>query len=425
MRNISGLCAGILSLATAAALSAAQPAFTSLYNFGNTPADGIRPGSAPALGAGGVLYGTTAGGGGPLNEGTVYSLTPPTSPGGSWTESVLYVFTGGVDGFAPVAGVIVGPDGVLYGTVANGGMSSVGAVYSLTPPESLGGSWTFALLYSFTGTDGDGVNPAFSLTLGSGGVLYGVTSAGGSTNDGTVYSLAPPEVPGGAWTYTLLYSFSGPDGQSPNSPVVIGAGGELYGVTMHGGNGSFSRCNNRHDFGCGLVYSLTPAGDGSWTEATLYEFLGSSDGQWPGDLIMDASGTLYGAMYGGVYALAPPLSPGGTWTGTKVQNFPGIADLAPLGLCMAPNGVIYGLTYETTNNGGGILFSLTPPAAPGGAWTKRTLWQFSPFNVPDGGTSPVGLILTTNGAGKVLLYGATSAGPNGMQDYGMVFSLKP
>jgi len=51
------------------------------------------------------------------------SLTPPTSPGGSWTENVLYAFTGGADGGQPNEGVVRDARGNLYGTTNVGGIA--------------------------------------------------------------------------------------------------------------------------------------------------------------------------------------------------------------------------------------------------------------------------------------------------------------
>ena len=90
-----------------------------------------------------------------------------------------------------------GPSGhpVLYGTTNYGGTTSCylgcGTVFSLTPPASPGGSWTEAVLYSFQGTPGDGANPYAGLRSGSGGVLYGTTQFGGTTSNGTVFKLTP------------------------------------------------------------------------------------------------------------------------------------------------------------------------------------------------------------------------------------------
>ena len=75
------------------------------------------------------------------------SLTPPRSAGGSWTEAVLYNFPSPAQ---PQAGLAVGEDGVLYGTTLLGGSSNFGTVFSLTPPSSPAGEWTETVLYSFS-----------------------------------------------------------------------------------------------------------------------------------------------------------------------------------------------------------------------------------------------------------------------------------
>src|SRR5579863_10530855 len=105
------LCALLVSTGYAAAQG---PSLTTLYNFmGGT--DGANPHTHLLIGTGGVLYGTTQGGGGPGNCGTVFSLTPP-APGGSWTEAVLYGFQCATDGAYPDPNLAIGGDGVLYGT---------------------------------------------------------------------------------------------------------------------------------------------------------------------------------------------------------------------------------------------------------------------------------------------------------------------
>jgi hypothetical protein len=67
------------------------------------------------------------------NSGTVFSLTPPASPGGAWSETVLHNFTGGSDGSLPGAGVVIGHAGDLFGTTPEGGTSGLGTVFTLTP----------------------------------------------------------------------------------------------------------------------------------------------------------------------------------------------------------------------------------------------------------------------------------------------------
>jgi uncharacterized repeat protein (TIGR03803 family) len=180
--------------------SAAQstgPNLTTLHSFSGS-GDGASPFASLVIGNGGVLYGTTQTGG-TAGMGTVYSVKPPASPGGSWTETVLHTFTGGSDGASPYAGVVVGSHQILYGTTFYGGSSNLGTVYSLTPPASPGGVWTETVLYNFAGGVADGANAEAPIVLDSGGVLYGTSDFGGASNAGTVYSLTPlppPEAPG-------------------------------------------------------------------------------------------------------------------------------------------------------------------------------------------------------------------------------------
>jgi hypothetical protein len=74
----------------------------------------------------------------------VFSLRPPASPGDTWTEAVIYQFKCAPDGEGPIPGLVIDANGVLYGTTALGGTSSecslgCGTVFSLSPPASPGG----------------------------------------------------------------------------------------------------------------------------------------------------------------------------------------------------------------------------------------------------------------------------------------------
>lgn len=108
--------------------------------------------------------------------------------------TTLYSFQGGSDGKQPTSGVILGTDGALYGTTFLGGTTNDGSVFSLAP--GTGGSWTHTVLLSFNGPDGK--KPSASLTFNSKGVLYGTAALGGSAGGGTVFALTPPGT-GGAW----------------------------------------------------------------------------------------------------------------------------------------------------------------------------------------------------------------------------------
>jgi uncharacterized repeat protein (TIGR03803 family) len=149
-----------------------------IFSFDGT--NGTLPSGRLLLGKGGVLYGTTSGGG-DHSAGTVFQLTPPASGTGPWTEKVLYSFTGGLDGGEPQNGIIMDTKGNLLGTASN-------AIFQLTPPSSASGNWTETVLHDFTGPDGFIAN---NLTLFQGAV-YGTTLEGGAFGVGNVYKLTLP-----------------------------------------------------------------------------------------------------------------------------------------------------------------------------------------------------------------------------------------
>jgi len=298
-------------------------------------------------------------------------------------------FDGAHDGCGPYAGVVIGNDGVLYGTTLYGGTSGDGTVFALSPPPSPGGSWSKRTLYNFTGAPGDGYYPT-GLLIGRDGVLYGTTQGGGTgsctdpfSGCGTVFSLTPPASPEGAWTEAVLHNFAaGGDGASPSGSLVMGSGPGgrpvLYGTTPSGGTGP---CEVSLSYGCGTVFALAaPASPGgAWTEAILHTFMGTArDGAYP------------------VAGLAIGSGPGG-------------------------HPVLYGTNAGASSNGG-VVFSLTPPATEGGAWTETVLYTL-PGSSDSSGPDAV-LAIGTGPGGYPMLYGTTSSGGTPM-DLGTVFSFKP
>jgi uncharacterized repeat protein (TIGR03803 family) len=242
-----------------------------------------------------ALYGTTDGyGSDPAGNGTVFSLTPPRKPGGTWSEATLYTFMNGSDGNIPYGGVVMDGDGVLYATAFYGGAFGGGTVISLTPPKTREGAWTETTIYAFSGPDG--YFPYVGLTIGSGGALYGTTQYGGSSFNGTVFSLTPPKWHGGAWTEAVLHSFTGTDGDgyNPSGVLLVGPNGVLYGTTAGGG-----------DYYSGTVFSLAPptSKGGLWTETVLHSFDGTDGDNAVGGLAigqgLGEGLVLYGTTGGG------------------------------------------------------------------------------------------------------------------------------
>ena len=328
-----------------APLSANAQTWTVIHDFGRGMFGG-GPAAGVTRDAAGNLYGTTSGGwlAGPARYGTVFKLAPTAT---GWVFTRLYVFNR-LNGASPVARVIFGPDGALYGTTSSGG-DCCGTVYRLQPSRSCNSGncpWTMTILHSFQGSDG--TDPTGDLAFDQHGNIYGTTASGGSGpcngQCGVVFKLTRS---GESLSYSVLYSFVGTDdGANPDGGVVLDASGNLYGTTVQGG-------------GNGVVFQLTPSGSG-WTESVLYRFTTFSDGAQPhGGLIFDRSGNLYGSTStdgeydaGTVFELTRE---NGGWSFAvlaSLQTLPGSGPEAKL--AMDGNGALYGTAWS------GLVFKLTP-----------------------------------------------------------------
>jgi uncharacterized repeat protein (TIGR03803 family) len=247
------------------------------------------------------------------------------------TLSTLYVFTGGLDGGTPLAGLI-DEGGILYGTAYSGGVSDYGAVFSIEPVT---GSET--VLYSFAGgTDGSG--PSAALTYAS-GVLYGTTSyGGGASNGGTVFKVDPA-----TGVEAVLYRFdNGVHGGNPLGALIY-EGGRLYGTTSHGG----------HSQG-GTVFEFNPA---SGVETVLYSF--KPDGGYPAAGLIYEGGYLYGTTTASLVTVFKiDLK---THAMTTLHSFTGGGDgIIPLGGLVYQSGTLYGTTLKGGTSGYGTVFKVDP-----------------------------------------------------------------
>jgi uncharacterized repeat protein (TIGR03803 family) len=271
-----------------------------IHDFGVAAGDGQHP-NASLLFANGVFYGVTQDGGA-TGRGTVFSLSPPAQPGGDWTETILYSFRAVPDAAFPSSELALDADGNLYGNALQGGVNNLGAVYRLAPPAVPGGRWTESVIHSFNGTDG--TLPIGRLIFDDEGALYGTTSGGGAREGGTVFRIDPPAVPGDPWTQEVLFAFSGGrDGGSPDAGVTMDRQGRLFGVTENGGNGVPIPSG-------GVVFVLEPPGEpgGVWTETVLHAF-GGNDGFRPIAPLLLRNGTIYGTTaQGGAFGTGTAFS---------------------------------------------------------------------------------------------------------------------
>src|SRR5579862_6331791 len=203
-------------------------------------ANGSHPTASLVADSAGNLYGTTIEGGSSADGGTVFRLAPPTQGGGHWTQTVLYAFQGGTtDGKQPSQPVAFDAAGNLYGTTAFGGASNSGVIFELSPPSQPGGAWTETVLYSFS----DQVSSS-RLIFDSAGNAYGETQS-------EVYELSPPSSQDGTWTFTVLSQFTA----TPAFPVgglAMDKSGNLYGTSGLGGTGHGSGCPGGDN--CGFAF---------------------------------------------------------------------------------------------------------------------------------------------------------------------------
>ncbi len=424
-------CPHLVSIATtliivSTTFAAAQRSVV-LHTFGRTTGDGMSPWSALVSDKSGNLYGTTTAGG-TFNHGTVFELIKPTT--GPWTEEVLYSFgANSNDGTFPQAGVIFDNKGDLYGTTFGGSIdgSNSGTVYELSPPTTSGAPWTETLLFAFPNARGNSGTPA-GLVFGAHGVLYGVTTDGGN-GDGSAFELHPPAVAGGPWTEKTFFLFDIANGQEPEyqgGSLTVDASGNLYGTAPFGGvYGSgvvyeFSPPAGGGPWTETILYSFG---------SSPLDAIGPLC-----KVVFDSAGNLYGTSaaggaydYGAVWELSPPTTTGDPWTETIINSLTGSNGLnSRAGVVFDKAGNLYGTTFGggTGNPEEGVVFELSPPAVSGDSWTETVLENFT--NGPGGGQLYSGLLVNQQGT----IYGTTSTGglPNCgpySNGCGVAFELKP
>jgi len=219
----------------------------------------------------------------------------------------------------------------------------------------------------------------------------------------------------------ILHSFSGPDGSTPTGALAVDALGNVYGTTALGGVGS--GCGSS---ACGVVYELSPSGNGT-SETILWTFANGPDGGGPqGGVIRDSTnGNLYGTtLFGGsgdgcgtVFQLVPVV--GGGWTKNILHSFNSMSGDA----CFPYSGLTLsaGNLYGTTASGGtydtGAVFELTPNS--NGTWNYSVIYNFQAGGSGDG-ANPHGTVVFDSSGN---LYGTTLNG--GVNNAGTVFEMTP
>jgi uncharacterized repeat protein (TIGR03803 family) len=322
-------------------------------------------------------------------------ITP--RPAQAQTETVLYNFTGSPDGAVPESPLISDAAGNFYGTTLYGGEKNLGAVYEISPNGEEG--WNETVIHSFDGKDGE-YPESSPLIFDTAGILYGITSYGGSSGCGygcgLVYELSPQ---GKRWKQTVLYSFTGGvDGGGPVGGLIMDGAGNLYGTLAEPAG----------------VFELSPSG-GGWTEQLIYAADTISGG-----VAMDELGNIFGTTSSTVFELSP--NGNGGWNSSVLHTFAGGPHdgSAPVGTLAIQgygrNQSLFGATYAGGAKNFGTVYELSNGKGKyKGTWVERIIHSFKGF--PNDGSGPA------NSVGYSFnLYGTTLNG--GEYGYGTVFWIE-
>lgn len=441
------------ALGAAALSSGAEAAsFNTLYQFSGA-ADGGAPTGNLVAGPHGILYGV-AQAGGTSGNGTVFRLDRPPQGSGSWTVTTLYSFAGGSDASAPnnltmdAVGNLYGTSNAGGGSsVCTNGTAAIGcgAVFELSPTP--GGGWTEQVLYAFQGTT-DGQQPK-GVSFDSVGNLYGFGFIGGAGvcqfegepfGCGTAFELSPVE--GAGWNFSLLYTFkNNADSDGPYGPPLIDQQGALYGETGGGGpGGAPPACAPAT--GCGEVFRLMPRHNGEWTKQALWVFDGLDGTGGSNALVADQAGNIYGmtneggppnplcpqdpsfgssAGCGVAFEISPPANGTDAWTYHTIWNFTLGPDSGyPFNASITQaDGRLFATSsgpFPLANSYGAIVEFFLPNAH--GVWREKTLFTFSNDQLNE--AQPESSLFWQGNR----LYG-TAAGYGTTGSFGTVFRINP
>jgi uncharacterized repeat protein (TIGR03803 family) len=319
-------------------------------------------------------------------------------------ENVLHNFTGSstapIDGSEPSGNLTLAPDGhTLYGMTKEGGANGNGTIFTLQADGT-----GYSVIHSFNSSDNNGFEPEGDITVSSdGSTLYGATSEGGTSFDGVVFKMNSDGT-----QYTVLHTFSGNDGEEPDSsPILVGS--TLYGMTTDGGPSN----------GEGTIYQMSAVDGSGFT--LLHTFQGGhTDGEDPGqgNTLLASGSTLYGmTTEGGTGSDGVIFSIGMDGSGFQIlHDFTGTGSDGqnPLGGLILLGNTLYGTAEEGGVDSDGIIFSIN---------TNGTGYStIHSFNGTTDGSDPEGTLAAS--ADGTTLYGfADNGGAPG--DAGTIFSIRP
>ena len=300
---------------------------------------------------------------------------------------------------------MIAADGKLYGVTSQGGSSDNGVIFSFDPSSSI-----YTKLKDFDNTNGR--FPTCKLLQASDGKLYGTASAGGGDNYGVLFSFDPVSL-----TYQNLEDFDKTNGALPFGSLIEASDGKLYGMTYQGGSSNV-----------GAIYSFDPS---ALIYTKLIDFNSVNGANPQGNLVEASDGKLYGMTTKGGNGNGVIFSLDISNTNYKTLiGFNFVNGANPYGsLIEANDGKLYGMTFTGNSLGNhlftdGVIFSFDPFSS-----SLTNLYDFgsicglSPAGGISYGTcggSPYGSLFQAND-GK--LYGMTNKG--GTRGYGVIFSFDP
>lgn len=307
---------------------------TDIYDAGPSLV-GNHPGTSLIQASDGNLYGTMQNVDYEGRYGSVYRISP------TGEVSVLHAFTNGVDGGQPQASLIEGPDGALYGTTSQGGSGyEGGTVFRLT----LDGQLT--TLFAFTG-EANATAMNTTLTFGSDGNLYGVSSVGGPQYTGALFKMSTQGKFTDLFNFVASDFYEYPAGETPESPLLEYTPGTFIGTTQQGGEGN----------AYGTVFVISSTGDFQ----QLYNFGGNGIGGVENFLAIGSDGAAYGTAAdgpgsgGGVFYR---ISPEGAYS--TIHSMDESREGNGLdGLFLGSDGRFYSSTFGGGSNGTGTIVATT------------------------------------------------------------------
>ncbi|HEV2210227.1 MAG TPA: choice-of-anchor tandem repeat GloVer-containing protein [Verrucomicrobiae bacterium] len=349
--------------------------YTDLRDFGGYPNDGATP-TAPLTVIGASLFGTTAQGG-VNNDGILFQIGTNGSGYTILRNSGMGAWGDGL--------TLQGAN--LYGMIETSSAYGYGAIFTL------GTNGTgFEVLRPFNGPMGapfDGLYPAGNLTILN-GQLYGLTSAGGTGNVGTLFTISTNGV-----GYSTLHSFDpgASDGRMPQASLTL-SGSNLFGTALLGGTNNL-----------GVVFEIGTNGSGY---SVLHSFSGgTSDGANPSGTLTFSGPTLFGTTrdwFGMVFSMKDD------GTGYRLLQQASFAANYDVGAVTQVGSNLFGTTESGGTANAGVVYSLN---------TDGTGFQV--LHNFQGGSADGGLPGDLTSIGSTL-FGLTAAG-GGTNNQGVLFKV--